>query len=156
MTDPVYFDIKRSMIPVVQEGGSEVRVISGAYGTTQGVVPGFVKATLYDVSVKAGDSISIPTKPAENVFVFLIEGDAEIGGGTVKEKAAVLFGEGSLIKVGAAAGRPLRFIFFSGPRLREPVAWGGPIVMNTREELEATFQELRNNTFIKHAGVNRQ
>ena len=156
MTDPVYFDIKGSMIPVVKEDKAEVRVISGVYKDAKGVVPGFVQATLYDVSIEAGASLTIATKPEENVFVFLILGDAEIGGKVVKEKAAVLFGPGDVIKVAAAGGRPLRLIYFSGPKLKEPVAWGGPIVMNTREELEETFAELRAGKFIKHAGVNRQ
>lgn len=156
MVDPVYFDIKQSMIPVVQEGPVTTRIISGAYKDAKGVTPAHVKATLYDVSVEAGATAEIPGDPAENVFVFLIEGDAVIRGKTIREKTAVLFGAGDSIQVSATSGKPSRFIYFQGPKLSEEVAWGGPIVMNTQEELENTFLELRKGTFIKHAGVHRQ
>ncbi|MDR2442841.1 MAG: pirin family protein [Deltaproteobacteria bacterium] len=155
MTDPVYFDIKKSMIPEVKSDQSTVRVISGQYQGAKGVTPAFVKATLYDVSLEAGQKIEIPTNPEENVFIFLILGDASIGKDTIKEKTAVLFGPGDTIEVGSLANAGIRFIYFSGPKLKEPVAWAGPIVMNTEEELENTFRELRQKTFIKHAAHNR-
>ena len=156
MANPVYFDIKKSMIPVVEEGPVTVRVISGNYNGAAGVTPAFVKAALYDVTVAAGAEAQIPTKPEDNVFVFLVDGDAVIGGKRIPAKTAVLFGPGDSIKVAAPADAPSRLIFFQGPKLGEDVAWGGPIVMNTREELELAFQELRQGAFIKHAGVHRE
>mgnify|MGYP003623538621 CR=1 FL=1 len=72
-------------------------------------------------------------------------------GQTVAEKTAGLFGEGDIIKVQAPDGRDARFIFFSGKPLHESIAWGGPIVMNTREELNQAFDELEKGTFIKNA-----
>jgi redox-sensitive bicupin YhaK (pirin superfamily) len=155
MVDPVYFDIKQSMIPVVKEGPVTVRVISGSYKETKGVAPAFVKATLYDLTIEAGAEAEIPGDPSENVFVFLIEGDAVIGSNTVKEKTAVLFGQGDSIKLSATRQKPSRIIYFQGPKLNEEVAWAGPIVMNTQKELEDTFLELRQGTFIKHSGVHR-
>jgi redox-sensitive bicupin YhaK (pirin superfamily) len=62
----------------------------------------------------------------------------------------VLFSEGGSIAVSAAPDKDLRFIFFSGKPLYEEIAWGGPIVMNTRDELNHAFNELNNGTFIKH------
>jgi redox-sensitive bicupin YhaK (pirin superfamily) len=155
MTNPVYFDIKQSMIPQVKEGPATIKIISGSYKDTQGVTPAFVKASLYDVALEPDSVAELQTKPDENVFIFLIVGDAVIGGKTIKEKSAVLFGPGDTIKPGTAPGKALRFIYFSGPKLKEPVAWGGPIVMNTKKELEETFQELRQGTFIKHSGSQR-
>jgi redox-sensitive bicupin YhaK (pirin superfamily) len=156
MADPVYFDIKQSMIPVASEGPVTVRVISGKYKDAKGVTPAYIKATLYDVSIEAGGEAEIPGDPAENVFVFLIEGDARIRGETIKEKTAVLFKEGDKTVVGATAGKPSRLLYFQGPRLKEEVAWAGPIVMNTQKELEETFKELRHGTFIKHSGTRRR
>ena len=67
----------------------------------------------------------------------------------LSEKTAVLFGAGDSVGVDATPDRELRFILFSGKALHEPVAWGGPIVMNTRDELDLAFEELNNGTFIK-------
>jgi redox-sensitive bicupin YhaK (pirin superfamily) len=101
--------------------------------------------------LESGKSVTIPTIPNENVFVFLIEGDADINGDKYDEKTAVLFkDEGDAIKVSAMKNKPVRFLFFEGKPLREPVAWGGPIVMNTDDELRQTFLELEEGTFIKH------
>lgn len=151
MTEPSYFDITRDMIPAVTEGGAVVRVISGRYKTAQGVTPRHIDATLYDVGLETGQSIDVKTKLGENVFVFLIVGDAVIDGHSIPEKTAVLFGEGGGIRVAATREAPCRFIFFSGKPLGEPVAWGGPIVMNTEDELATAFSELESGRFIKHA-----
>ncbi|MDR2339897.1 MAG: pirin family protein [Deltaproteobacteria bacterium] len=151
MTHPVYFDITKDMIPSVKEPFGEVKVISGNYDGTDGVKPKNIQATLLDFLVEPGKSVTIPTIPKENVFVFLIEGDAIINGDTYDEKTAVLFhDEGDAIEIHATKHKPARFIFFEGKPLREDVAWGGPIVMNTEEELRQTFLELENGTFIKH------
>jgi redox-sensitive bicupin YhaK (pirin superfamily) len=149
MVPPTYFDITASMIPTVKTDEAAIRVISGSYKQTKGVSPAHVKATLYDVALKASSSVELNTLEGENVFIFLIEGGAKTGGKNYEEKTAILYGPGDKIKVESTDG-PVRFIFFSGPPLNEPVAWGGPIVMNTPEELDLTFDELRKGTFIKH------
>jgi redox-sensitive bicupin YhaK (pirin superfamily) len=85
----------------------------------------------------------------------LIEGKAIIGEKTYDEKSAVLFHmEGDSIEVKATNKGPSRFIFFMGKPLGEPISWGGPIVMNTDEELRFAFQELNDGTFIKHKAKN--
>lgn len=150
MATPAYFDIKEDMVGVVTDGKATVRVIAGQYGKTTGVKPRHIQATLYDVSVPTGEHITIVTKPDENVFIFLLVGDAIVDEQTVKEKTAILFGEGDSIEVAATGSTPSRFIFFSGKRLGEPVAWGGPIVMNSQDELDTAFSELQSGDFIKH------
>lgn len=151
MTDPKYFDITETDIKTVKTDDGTVRVISGAFDGVKGVTPHHIQATLYDVTVDAGRTISIPTKPEENVFVFLIEGSAIIDGSDIAEKTAVLFGPGDVIRITAPIAGEARLLFFSGKKLEEPVAWGGPIVMNTRDELENAFEELEEGTFIKKA-----
>jgi redox-sensitive bicupin YhaK (pirin superfamily) len=151
MAHPLYFDITKDMIPVVEADFGQARVISGEYGGAKGVESRHVKATLVDFLVNPGRTVRIPTADGENAFVFLIEGDAEIGGKTYSEKSAVLFemkGDGA--EVTAPAGSPSRLIFFMGKPLREPISWGGPIVMNSDLEIREAFEELENGTFIKH------
>jgi redox-sensitive bicupin YhaK (pirin superfamily) len=151
MAHPLYFDITKDKIPAVPTDFGEARVISGEYGGAKGVEPRYVKATLVDFSIQPGKTARIPTIAGENAFVFLIEGAAEIGGKTYSEKSAVLFEmEGDGIEVTAPRDSATRLLFFEGKPLREPVSWGGPIVMNTDAELREAFEELENRTFIKH------
>jgi len=149
MAEPAYLSITPKDIPVVTSGNATIRVLSGSYGDAVGVLPRHIPASIFDVSLPRGESLTLPTKPEENVFVFLIEGDAVVNATLISEKTAVLFGGGDSVSFSAAPERDLRIIFFSGKALHEPIAWGGPIVMNTREELDYAFDELRRGTFIK-------
>lgn len=151
MTAPAYLSITQEMIPRVEADGAVVRVIAGRYGEAAGATPRHIPATVYDVSLPEAGRIALPSDPDETVFVFLIEGGAVIGEKPIPSKTAVLFGEGDSIAVSAPAQAPLRFIYFSGRPLHEPVAWGGPIVMNTQQELLQAFRELRSGTFIKNS-----
>ncbi|MFT3982700.1 MAG: pirin family protein [Lachnospiraceae bacterium] len=151
MTDSAYLSITNKMIPQVELEGAALRVLSGQFGDAAGVTPKHIPATIYDVTLRAGGEIELPTKADETVFVFLIEGGAQIDGKTIPEKTAILFDKGDFITVMAQQKETLRFIFFSGKPLHEPVAWGGPIVMNTQEELSHAFEELRRGEFIKHS-----
>lgn len=150
MADPAYLDITAGQIGCKYIENAEVRVLSGRYGDVHGVTPRHIKATIYDVDLDAGTQLTLPVDSTENAFVFLIEGDAVIDGRRIPEKTAVLFGAGDAITVMAPEERATRFILCSGRPLREPIAWGGPIVMNTETELNAAFEELRQGTFIRH------
>lgn len=150
MAPPAYLPITRDRIGKVAKDGAEIRILSGRLGEREGVTTKHIPATIYDVSLAQGEEVEIPTNPDENVFVFLIEGDALINGELIAVKTAVLFGEGEYISVSAPSDLESRFIFFAAKPLGEPIAWGGPIVMNTREELDDAFEELREGTFIKH------
>ncbi len=149
MAEPAYLSITPQDIPVVTSGNATVRLLSGSYGDANGILPRHIPASIFDISLPRGESLTLPTKPEENVFVFLIEGDAIVNATLISEKTAVLFGGGDSVSFSAAPERDLRIIFFSGKALHEPIAWGGPIVMNTREELDFAFDELRRGTFIK-------
>jgi redox-sensitive bicupin YhaK (pirin superfamily) len=85
-----------------------------------------------------------------NCFLYIIEGDAVFGEKKkeVKEHNAVILGEGDELIL-QAGSRGVRFMLMAGHPLKEPIAWGGPIVMNTREELNLAFKELDHGTFIK-------
>ncbi|ULQ59908.1 pirin family protein [Brucepastera parasyntrophica] len=150
MTHPAYFDITAKMIPEINEKFGTVRIVSGEYAEKKGVNPPHIPATMLDITLNADRELLLPVNPDETVFVFLIEGDAIVGGLPQDEKTAVLFDAGDAIRIRATETAPSRFMFFSGKPLHEPVAWGGPIVMNTREELESAFDELNDGTFIRH------
>lgn len=147
MVPPTYFDIKQDMVAKKEEDFGTVRVISGKYKDAQGVQPPHWDAAMFDVSLNAGKELTLATNPEENVFIFLILGDAEIAGETYPEKTAVLFGAGDSIRIKAI--QDCRFFYFSGKKIKEAIAWGGPIVMNTQEELQTAFRELERGTFIK-------
>lgn len=149
MADPAYLSITQQDIPVVQNGKAEIRILSGNYAGTSGVTPRHIPASIFDISLPRGEALSLPTKPEETVFAFLIEGNAVIHANLISEKTAVLFGGGDSVLLEATPDLDLRIILFSGKALHEPVAWGGPIVMNTREELDQAFDELRRGTFIR-------
>jgi redox-sensitive bicupin YhaK (pirin superfamily) len=149
MTAPAYFDIKNDLIGEKDTDFGAVRVLSGEYEGVTGVKPPHHKARLLDVTVSAEKEASIPTDYDTNVFVFLILGNAIIDGKKFDEKSAVLTHHGDILRVRAFDNEPSRFIFFESKPIKEPIAWGGPIVMNSREELLRAYTELDNNTFIK-------
>lgn len=149
MTEPSYLSITKDMIPLITSEEGEVRVISGNYLGERGTTPSYISASIFDIDLKSKKKIKIPGNPEEKVFVFIIKGELLVQNQKIKEKTAVLFDHGDYIEI-CAADQSARFIYFSGKALHEPIAWGGPIVMNTKEELKYAFDELEKGTFIKH------
>ncbi|QDR81706.1 pirin family protein [Sporomusa termitida] len=151
MTRPQYRDISAAMIPCVQEPGAVVRVIAGRYGRTTGATQGdYVKTLFLDVELEPGREWQLPTAREATLFIYLVAGAGYFAGDrhqVIGSHQAVLFDEGDRF-VAHAAGQGVRFLLFAGQPLQEPVAWGGPIVMNTREELQQAFQEIEDGTFI--------
>lgn len=149
---PQYRDLSEDRIPRVREGGADIGVIAGHYGATAGPTQGdYVRATMLDVALQPGAEFGLSVNPADTVFLYIVEGSGRLGGSEqeIAGHRAVLFGGGD--RCAARAGEAgLRFVLFAGKPLREPIAWGGPIVMNTREELEQAFAEIDNGTFIRY------
>jgi redox-sensitive bicupin YhaK (pirin superfamily) len=152
MTHPQYRDITESMIPKIREDGCTVGIIAGHYGNEIGAMQGdYVKTLVLDVNLKQGAEWSIPVDKEATLFIYIIEGSGYAGTDkqTVLEShRAVLFDKGEKFSI-RAVDQGIRFLLFSGSPLKEPIAWGGPIVMNTREELQQAFREIDNGTFIK-------
>ena len=154
---PQYRDLSGDRIPRVEEPGARIGVISGHYGRTAGPTQGdYVKTTMLDVELAAGAAFALPVHPRETLFIYVVAGAGTFGNSDQKiaSHRAVLFGEGNEFRARAGA-EGVRFVLFAGHPLREPIAWGGPIVMNTREELEQAFEEIDNGTFIRVPGENR-
>lgn len=152
MTEPKYRDITVDMVPVIEEAAADVAVVAGEYGGTQGAARGeYVDALFLDVRLKPGKRWTLPTPPEHTVFVYFFEGDcmASESEAPLEARHAYLMGEGEAVSfMGGMEGA--RFVLASGAPLREPVAWGGPIVMNTEEELREAYFELDEGRFIKH------
>jgi len=152
MTAPRYGDIKRENIPVIEENGSIVHVIAGDYIGNKGAFEGsFVKATYLDVELEAGKEWHFETEEDANLFIYIVQGEGRFNPDSDEstlEKQAVLFNPGLSVWV-KAADQGIRFLLLTAKPLKEPIAWGGPIVMNTKEELNLAFKELDDNTFIK-------
>ena len=152
MAEPKYFDITPDKIPVVRQEGSTVRIVAGEYKDVKGVTPHHLQAALYDVELLPNSTLTLPAKSGKTAFLFLVEGTLRAKDTDIPEKCAALFGQGDCITV-TAQNLGARFAFFCAPPLHEPIAWGGPIVMNTQQELREAFSELQNGTFIKHKPV---
>ena len=149
MVHPHYGDIRAADIPIVHEEGVVVKVIAGEYRGTRGAFQGaHVSAILLDVALDAGATWTLETSSEETVFVYLFEGAVSLGNDSIEAKHSALLGEGEILQVTATVNVRM-FVVMARP-LSEPIAWGGPIVMNTREELDLAFHELDAGTFIKH------
>ncbi|QJW47979.1 pirin family protein [bacterium BFN5] len=152
MVQPQYRDITQTMIPKVQTEGCTVGVIAGTYDNTTGPTQGdYVEALLLDIQLTPKSSFNITIDSAATLFIYIVEGSGWFGADqktVIDARHAVLFETGDEFAA-QAADNGLRFLLFAGQPLHEPIAWGGPIVMNTREELHAAFQEIDKGTFIK-------
>jgi len=173
MMGPRYRGITAAEIPEAERpDGSRVKVIAGTVGGVTGPVTDVVTAPEYlDVTLPGGAVFSHPTPRGHTVFAYVIGGrgvfceqgdpysyEAEGAGYFDMERSPligdghlVLFGDGDSVVVGTKE-EPVRFLLISGKPIGEPVAWYGPIVMNTQEELRLAFEELERGTFIKAGG----
>jgi redox-sensitive bicupin YhaK (pirin superfamily) len=147
-----------------------VKIICGEAGGIRGAVEGIAVDPEYlDVTVPAGTTFTRSVKPGYTVFAYVIEGEGyfdqernsfahEVVGTNYfdfdrrcvcEAENLILYGDGETVTI-TTREIPLRFLLVSGKPLGEPVAWYGPIVMNTQEELRIAFEEYEKGTFIKH------
>jgi hypothetical protein len=173
MMDPRYRDVTANQIPEVKlSGGITIRVICGEVSGVKGPVRDVVIDPEYiDVTVPENSEYRHPTKQGHTVFAYVIEGRGyfcseknpfsyEVEGRNyfdiardpfIEDGLVVLFDDGEEI-VSITEKEKMRFLLISGKPLREPVAWYGPIVMNTQAELQIAFEEYRQKTFVKFRG----
>ena len=175
MMHPRYRDVKSGDIPEVSlDNGVLIKIISGTINDVRGPVQDIMIDPEYlDIAVPAHTVYEHPTKNGHTVFAYVIGGqgyfckekklfahetegknyfdmetDPAAGNGTL-----ILFEDGNSVHIETAED-PVRFLLISGKPLGEPVAWYGPIVMNTQEELQFAFDEYHKGTFLKHKGGN--
>lgn len=148
MMEPRYRGILQRQVPVIGIPGGEVRVIAGVYENVTGPVQELVVDVEYlDVRLNKGMSLSHESRKGYTSFCYLIEGTGEFDHDRLEKAQLILFLDSGRVSVKAL--EYIHYIFVTGRKIREPIAWGGPIVMNTRQELEIAFRELEQGTFIK-------
>jgi redox-sensitive bicupin YhaK (pirin superfamily) len=172
MMDPRYRDVKSGTVPVIKKDGAEIRLVAGAIGKILGPVRDVVTEPEYlDVTLKPGTKFIHTVKAGHTVFAYVVDGEAyfepgrdgfahEAVGANYFDMAVpcacprdtlILYGPGDAVQV-TTENRSARFLLVSGRPLGEPIAWYGPIVMNTRAELRQAFDEFQNGTFVKTGG----
>ena len=171
MTAPHYQEVKAPDIPeVTDDDGTHVRVVAGDFWGTRGPVDGIAADPIYlDVSIPPGQRKTLPVETTRHAFAYVFGGSGKFcnASGPLAvptepagwwadaeppadegNRSLILFDRGDEVAV-QAGEEGIRFLLVSGKPLGEPVAWYGPIVMNTQEELRQAFEELERGTFLK-------
>jgi quercetin 2,3-dioxygenase len=170
MTPPRYQEVKAPDIPeVIDDDGARVRIVCGAFWGRTGPVDGVAADPVYlDVSIPPGKRKTLPVDPSRHAFAYVFAGDGKFCNASgplevptegvgwydmtpptkADNRSLVLFDRGDDVTV-QAGDDGLRFLLVSGKPLGEPVAWYGPIVMNTQDQLREAFEELDRGTFLK-------
>ena len=173
MTDPRYQDVAGKDIPeITDDDGTKVRVVCGEFWGKKGPIEGVAADPRYiDVWVPPGARKTLPVETSRHAFAYVFDGEGrfrdasqpgavqtemvgpdgvndEAVPSTVGNRSLVLFDRGDEVVV-QAGEKGIRFLLVSGKPIEEPVAWYGPIVMNTEQELRRAYAELRDGTFIK-------
>ena len=171
MTEPNYQDIKSSDIRIINDDdGTIIKIIIGNYRGYQGLIKGIASNPQYfDIYVPPNKIKNFPISLRDNCFAYIFEGEAKFDYAstptgikiektynnedyTIRDmsgnKTLITFDKGDEVKL-LSGNEGVRFLLVSGNPIQEPVAWHGPIVMNTREEIQLAMTELNNGTFIK-------
>src|SRR3954471_17464364 len=170
MTAPRYQEIKAPEIPqITDDDGTTVRLITGQFWGKRGPVEGIAADPTYiDVSVPPRKRKTLPVETTNHAFAYVFAGSGKFQGASAPlpvptegmgqpnitspteadNRSLILFGTGDEVTV-EAGEEGIRFLLVSGRPLQEPVAWYGPIVMNSQEQLKQAFEELENGTFLK-------
>jgi redox-sensitive bicupin YhaK (pirin superfamily) len=170
MTDPRYQEVKATDVPVAtDDDGVQARIVCGTFWGKRGPVDGIAADPVYlDVSVPPGRRKSLPVETTRSAFAYVFAGSGKFcnasdplavpteGAGwsdtalpsEADNRSLVLFDRGDEVTV-QAGDQGLRFLLVSGKPLQEPVAWYGPVVMNTQAELRQAFDELQRGTFLR-------
>jgi len=148
MAPPAYHSIKKSEIEEVEFDWGKTRLLAGQFEGRNGYMSKYLPLNYYDLHHNPNASVLLNTESERAVMVFTLLGDAYIGGDLVKEKTAVRLTSGDYVNI-KTTDKKAQVLFISSISLNEPISWGGPIVMNTKEELNKAFDDLRKGTFIQ-------
>ena len=154
MMDPRYRDVKKEQMQVINIGDKvKIKIVAGEINGTQGPIQDVITNPEYlDVEIAPNSEFKHQIKRGYNAFAYIIEGKGffdQSKDHLISEKNLVIYRDGDEVLISTAESL-VRFLLISGKPIREPVAWRGPIVMNTDEELRIAFEEYRNGTFLKH------
>ena len=155
MMDPRYRDLRKTDIPEISlnDNKVQIKIICGEINGIKGPVKDIITDPEYlDITIDPNSEFTHLIKDGYNVFAYTVEGNGyfdEKEEELIGKETLVIYREGDMIKISTIEDK-VRFLLVSGKPLNEPVAWRGPIVMNTEEELSVAFNEYQNGTFIKH------
>lgn len=148
MCPPNYHAIKNKDIQEIKFDGGYLRLLCGNYLEHQGYQAQYLALDYFDIHLEPNASITIKTLEEKSIMLFTLLGEIFVDNKRISEKTAVKLTDGNSITI-TATNKEAQVLFLSSNALKEPVAWGGPIVMNTKNELYKAFDELRAGTFIK-------
>lgn len=148
MAPPAYLSIKSTEIKEIELENGKLRLLAGEYKGIKGHQSKYLPLDYYDIQLNPNASVVVDTDSERSVMLFTLLGDAYVGGELIREKTAVKLSSGDRVEIKAADDNA-QVLFISSVRLDEPVVWGGPIVMNTREELDKAFDDLNKGTFLQ-------
>ena len=153
LTEPRYQSLRAADMPVRHEPGVEIKLLSGATGSITAATLNHVPITAIDAAIEPDASFEQALPPDANAFVLVLKGEAVIGGEQTRVPAGALAWltridgpAASSVTIGAATAGT-RILLFAGPPLREPIAFGGPFVMNTTVEIKQAFADYRAGRF---------
>ncbi|MHA1186232.1 MAG: pirin family protein [Candidatus Heimdallarchaeota archaeon] len=154
MMHPRYQDITQDQIPSVKvDDNIIVKIISGELNKTKGPVEDImIDPEYFDITMETNSTFEHATHKGYTVFAYIIEGEGffdEAMKESLSKDNVVLFDDGESLKI-TTKDTKIRFLLISGKPIKEPIAWRGPIVMNTQFELKVAFEELQKGKFIKH------
>ena len=149
MIAPSYNDIPSSKIPEVNIEHGKVRVISGSYKDIKG--PGLPHTGMYyfDVELNQSENIDIPLDDYWNTFIYVYSGEASVAGQRVRQGQLAILSAKGLLNFISSGSSVLKCIVVSGDPINEPVARGGPFVMNTKAEVLQAFNDYQNGVLVK-------
>jgi len=159
MMNPRYRDLKKHQIPVVNINEQvRIKIICGEINGTKGPVQDIITEPEYmDVEIQPHSEFKHSIDKDHNVLAYIIEGEGYFDNNReilVGSENLVIFREGEAVTI-STGEKSVRFLLISGKPIGEPVAWRGPIVMNTEDELRIAFREYQNGTFIKHQNISQ-
>lgn len=147
MVKPEYHSVKD--IEEIPFDGGKLRLLAGSYKDHKGFQGRYLPIDYYDIHIEPGRELTLEIEEERSVMLFTLVGDAVVEDSPVREKTAVKIGRTSSLTLRNTSEEKIQILFISSVPLKEPIAWGGPIVMNTRDELMKAFEELDRGTFLK-------
>lgn len=148
MSKPSYNSIKNDKIPEIEIEGGKLRLLAGTYKEYQGYKGNYLPMNYYDIQLNADAEFTLTMGQKDSVMIFTLLGNIYINGEYIEEKTAVKLTEGDSLTIKNGKEKA-QVLYINSKVLNEPIAWAGPIVMNTQEEIQKAFSELMSNTFIK-------
>lgn len=148
MSQPSYHRVTKDEIKEIDIDGGKLRLLAGKYKDETGHMGEHLPFNYYDIHLDKGKTFEMTMAMDDSIMLFTLVGEIEVSGEKVTEKTAVKLSEGDSLKI-ISLSDGAQILYMSSKKLAEPVAWAGPIVMNTPQEIQEAYIDLRNNTFIK-------